>query len=230
MGASESGQHGGDSGLFGLNGCCGTNTGMLPCCERTGFRADGPGRPAQYPQSSMMGGEAPAWHPTMPGAEPSQDGKCVEGEETYEDSSSYRGQLLGGRRHGRGVWSSDTEHYSGQWLRDQRDGFGKQVWQDGRVYEGQFKAGKFHGHGRMEWRMPAGLMVYEGQYVDDLKEGQGRYCLARPPRLRRRVEARHAARARQVHQRQRPEQDWFVAGRQGGEMARRMMPHVSGAQ
>jgi len=93
----------------------------------------------------------------------------------YEDDSSYRGQLLDGRRHGRGVWTSPLEQYSGQWLFDQRDGHGKQTWQDGRIYDGQFKAGKFHGNGRMEWHMPAGLMVYEGQYVDDLKDGRGRY-------------------------------------------------------
>jgi len=96
-------------------------------------------------------------------------------EEVYEDGSSYVGQLRDGLRHGDGVWTSDSERFSGQWRLDQRDGQGRQAWQDGRVYEGQFHNGKFHGQGRMEWHMPNGLMVYEGQYVDDLKEGQGKY-------------------------------------------------------
>lgn len=98
-----------------------------------------------------------------------------EAEEVYEDGSSYVGQLSNGLRHGSGVWTSDSEQYSGQWRGDQRDGQGRQTWQDGRVYEGQFRNGKFHGMGRMEWHMPNGLMVYEGQYVDDLKDGNGRY-------------------------------------------------------
>lgn len=96
-------------------------------------------------------------------------------EETYEDGSTYNGQLIDGRRHGRGVWTSSTEQYNGQWKSDQRDGHGSQVWQDGRVYEGDFVDGKFHGHGRMEWHTPEGLMVYDGQYIDDVKHGRGMY-------------------------------------------------------
>merc|ERR1719221_2471598 len=102
----------------------------------------------------------------------------IDGEETYEDGSTYVGQLTAGnpgQRNGRGVWTSPSEQYSGQWCNDQRNGQGRQTWQDGRVFEGQFKDGKFDGHGRMEWHMPTGLMVYEGQYVDDLKHGSGRY-------------------------------------------------------
>lgn len=101
-----------------------------------------------------------------------------EGEETYEDGSSYKGQLLDGRRHGYGVWTSPTERFSGQWKNDHRDGQGRQMWQDERaqrMYEGQFKAGNFDGHGRMEWHTTNGLMIYEGQYLNDLKHGMGRY-------------------------------------------------------
>jgi len=102
-------------------------------------------------------------------------GAGVDGEETYEDGSSFVGQLREGRRHGAGVWTSASEQYSGQWENDQRDGQGRQTWQDGRVYEGQFRQGKFDGQGRMEWRTPNGVMLYEGQYVDDVKHGSGKY-------------------------------------------------------
>mmetsp|Transcript_118417 Transcript_118417/g.377445 ORF Transcript_118417/g.377445 Transcript_118417/m.377445 type:complete len:298 (+) Transcript_118417:39-932(+) len=208
-GSAKGDDYGQDMGLFAsLPFCCGTNTGMLPCCERSGLRNDMvPHRPAPYPQTSGRG-DAAVWHPagtagaaghatgsaaghaagnaaghagggggdaSMATGEKAPPGHMVEGEETYEDNSSYKGQLVSGRRHGRGVWTSPSEQYAGQWLHDQRDGFGKQTWQDGRVYEGQFKGGKFHDHGRMEWHMPAGLMVYEGQYIDDLKDGVGRY-------------------------------------------------------
>jgi len=103
----------------------------------------------------------------------------LHGEETYEDGSSYSGQLLEGRRHGHGTWISPAERYSGQWKGDHRDGQGRQTWQDDRTqrtYEGQFKSGNFDGHGRMEWHTTNGLMVYEGQYLNDLKHGMGRYA------------------------------------------------------
>mmetsp|Transcript_44112 Transcript_44112/g.101904 ORF Transcript_44112/g.101904 Transcript_44112/m.101904 type:complete len:209 (-) Transcript_44112:19-645(-) len=102
----------------------------------------------------------------------------IEEEETYEDGSCYKGQLVQGKRHGCGVWSAPTESYFGQWKNDHRDGEGRQTWQDERarrVYEGQFKAGNFDGYGRMEWHTANGTMVYEGQYSNDLKHGTGRY-------------------------------------------------------
>jgi len=96
-------------------------------------------------------------------------------EETYDDGSTYVGQIVGGQRHGHGVRTSADEQYSGQWKHGHRDGQGRQTWQDGRVFEGQFREGKLEGRGRMEWHMPKGLLVYEGEYVNDLKEGQGKY-------------------------------------------------------
>mmetsp|Transcript_7372 Transcript_7372/g.17577 ORF Transcript_7372/g.17577 Transcript_7372/m.17577 type:complete len:234 (+) Transcript_7372:150-851(+) len=95
--------------------------------------------------------------------------------EVYEDGSKYKGQRRKGRRHGCGVWRSDTESYEGEWQEDQRHGHGVQVWKDGRSYEGQFRDGRFEGEGRMEWQTGKGPMVFEGQYVNDLKHGHGRY-------------------------------------------------------
>lgn len=106
---------------------------------------------------------------------------------TYQDSSSYAGQIKDGKRHGAGVWTTcnnkgdgqDNEldsKYEGQWRDDQQDGHGRQNWSDGRMYEGQFKGGKFEGKGRMEWHTSQGLMLYEGTYQDDLKHGAGRFA------------------------------------------------------
>mmetsp|Transcript_66175 Transcript_66175/g.117686 ORF Transcript_66175/g.117686 Transcript_66175/m.117686 type:complete len:223 (+) Transcript_66175:105-773(+) len=94
---------------------------------------------------------------------------------TYKDGSTYEGQFLSGKRHGRGVWKSSTGQYDGQWKTDQQDGQGQQRWQDGRVYIGQFSRGKFDGHGRMEWHTPQGLMIFEGDYVNDQKHGTGKF-------------------------------------------------------
>mmetsp|Transcript_45655 Transcript_45655/g.132915 ORF Transcript_45655/g.132915 Transcript_45655/m.132915 type:complete len:229 (-) Transcript_45655:64-750(-) len=180
MGGAESNESG-----AGLDGqlWCGTNAST--CCNRSsGAKHDiTRGRPQAYPQfTDKSGPEGSQWYDGgagMPESAAHVDGggggAYTEGEETYEDGTTYKGQLVGGKRHGVGTWTSDAEAYTGQWKEDQRDGQGRQTWKDGRVYEGQFKGGKLHGYGRMEWHMPNGLMVYEGQYVDDLKDGQGRY-------------------------------------------------------
>lgn len=204
MGAAESGPLGPEvrSGMLLENGlpfCCGTGTASLDCCERSGGMKNDIIRapPMQYPEPSTKASDGLVWQLVGGGngnaangdnnkgmaaavAGSTNGGGCsglsaIEAEETYEDGSMYTGQIAAGKRHGRGVWTSASEEYTGQWKDDQRDGQGKQTWHDGRVYEGQFKAGKFHGQGRMEWHMPTGLMVYEGQYVDDLKDGFGRY-------------------------------------------------------
>jgi len=123
----------------------------------------------------QLGGQDIASPPFPGGQAQAFTGQPGDEEETYDDGSTYVGQLVSGKRHGQGVWTSPAEQYSGQWKFDHRDGQGQQTWQDGRVYEGQFQEGKFDGHGRMEWHTPQGLMVYDGQYVNDVKHGQGKY-------------------------------------------------------
>lgn len=96
----------------------------------------------------------------------------------YDDGSSYSGQIQEGKRHGQGVWKSQTGQYEGQWQADVQHGKGRQTWSDGRVYDGQFECGKFAGHGRMVWHTNRGLLVYEGQYEADLKHGDGKFVWA----------------------------------------------------
>jgi len=97
---------------------------------------------------------------------------------SYDDGSSYTGLLVSGKRHGQGLWKSQTGQYEGQWKADIQHGRGRQTWSDGRVYEGQFENGKFSGTGRMVWHTQKGLLTYEGEYKDDLKQGKGKFVWA----------------------------------------------------
>jgi len=166
--------------------CCSSST-NVPCCTKSiGQGMEIRARGGDYPgitndnNGRTFFGDFEGDEPELAkaaGRDPSRDRPLDQDqEETYEDGSTYIGQLVDGRRHGKGVWTSATEQYSGQWKCDQRDGRGSQVWQDGRLYEGQFVDGKFHGRGRMEWHTKLeGLMVYDGEYVDDVKHGHGVY-------------------------------------------------------
>eukprot|EP00747_Dinoflagellata_sp_TGD_P055085 gnl/TRDRNA2_/TRDRNA2_149349_c1_seq2.p1 gnl/TRDRNA2_/TRDRNA2_149349_c1~~gnl/TRDRNA2_/TRDRNA2_149349_c1_seq2.p1 ORF type:complete len:239 (-),score=42.63 gnl/TRDRNA2_/TRDRNA2_149349_c1_seq2:28-744(-) len=97
---------------------------------------------------------------------------------TYEDGSSYTGQMVSGKRHGKGIWKSETGQYEGQWRSDQPHGKGRQTWSNGRVYEGEFAYGKFSGFGRMVWQTNGGPMIYEGEYMEDQKHGRGKFLWA----------------------------------------------------
>lgn len=162
--------------------CCGAGgaTGSNCCAKNAGksmeiqARPMGPGLQNSDDIANDANGKAGdgVW---VAGKDDQQEGQDGDHEETYEDGSTYAGQIMSGRRHGHGVWTSTAEQYSGQWKEDQRDGQGQQQWQDGRVYVGQFKEGRFDGVGRMEWYTPHGLMVYDGQYENDMKHGEGKY-------------------------------------------------------
>jgi len=93
---------------------------------------------------------------------------------SYEDGSTYMGQIKDGKRHGHGTWKGRATEYEGQWLDDQQHGHGHQTWADGRRYDGQFKNMRFSGQGRMVWSTVKGTQTYEGSYKDDLKHGAGR--------------------------------------------------------
>lgn len=97
---------------------------------------------------------------------------------TYKDGTTYVGQLVGGKRHGRGIRKSPAGAYDGEWEADLPHGHGRQTWADGRCYEGQFENGKYSGHGHMVWSTQKGQLVYDGEYRDDLKHGHGKFMWA----------------------------------------------------
>jgi len=93
---------------------------------------------------------------------------------TYEDGSTYIGQVINGKRQGEGCWKYETGMYTGQWNEDLQHGQGKLVWSDGRIYEGQFMKGRFAGYGCMVWTGEEGQIKYEGEYKEGLKHGSGK--------------------------------------------------------
>lgn len=109
------------------------------------------------------------------GAPPPSDEQTL----TYQDGTTYTGELSNDMRHGHGKWTSPTGSYEGQWQADKHHGEGHQTWSDGRTYDGQYEDGSFHGRGRMEWPADEGhKMLYEGQYVKDKKHGKGIFLWA----------------------------------------------------
>ncbi|KAF4657269.1 hypothetical protein FOL47_008531 [Perkinsus chesapeaki] len=106
------------------------------------------------------------------------DEKAERSEIRYSDGSRYVGDVVDGRREGEGRWEYPGGYYQGGWLNNELHGQGVQTWSDGRIYVGSFLEGKFHGEGRMEWHIAGdrgGPMVYQGQYVNDKKEGYGTF-------------------------------------------------------
>jgi hypothetical protein len=187
---------------MGNSGACCSGQGGAKCCtDRSKDAKDAIGQPVAgqaLPSSEVMGidtipapgfdskaniadnseGERKLPEDACPGGDSAAggDGRREESKNvSYDDGSTYTGQLVDGKRHGHGVWQSRTGQYDGQWKADQQHGTGRQNWSDGRVYEGQFLNGKFSGTGRMTWHTQKGQLTYEGQYKDDLKHGKGKF-------------------------------------------------------
>lgn len=68
--------------------------------------------------------------------------------------------------------------YTGEWNRDEREGFGRQVWPEGHVYEGEWLKGKRNGKGTF-WVRDAGTgslrKQYAGDWVAGRRQGVGVY-------------------------------------------------------
>ena len=90
----------------------------------------------------------------------------------YNDGRVYTGQVVNGRRHGRGTltWPSG-DIYEGDWRDDKQNGKGKYTWPDGTIYEGDFVNGNFTGKGKYTW---SSGNVYEGDFVDGNFTGKGK--------------------------------------------------------
>jgi hypothetical protein len=117
-----------------------------------------------------------------------------------DQRNKFRGSFRNGKRHGHGVqiWGSMT--YDGAWKDDRIHGSGLLTWTEtGATYKGLFAEGLYHGHGCYQsgdgkdgyvgqWQrgLKSGVgkeyssdgSVYEGDFVDDEKEGFG--CMVFP--------------------------------------------------
>lgn len=102
-------------------------------------------------------------------------GDCFNGYGTYDypNGSSYVGEFMDGKPHGKGIlYFSNGNKYIGHWAGSYREGEGRFVYSEGHEYRGQFLRDAFHGFGVMSY---ANGDRYEGNWAFDRPEGQGIY-------------------------------------------------------
>lgn len=104
----------------------------------------------------------------------------------YTDGSVYTGEVLNGKRHGKGkmVWRGG-DVYEGDWVNDKRTGKGRYIWGRnskcaGDVYEGDFVDGEPCGRGKYIWGWNTEWAgdVYVGDFVNGKRTGYGIYTYA----------------------------------------------------
>ncbi|EGR33473.1 protein kinase domain protein, partial [Ichthyophthirius multifiliis] len=111
--------------------------------------------------------------------------------EIYDDNSYYIGEKLDGLRHGIGkFYYADGGYYEGVWVKGRMEGMGTLYYPSGALaYMGQWKNDQFNGNGTVYNEQPAQIDgdfdisnfdnlgefwdKYEGDFIDDNKEGQG---------------------------------------------------------
>lgn len=97
-------------------------------------------------------------------------------------SDFYKGELLNGQKHGRGilmasVWDVsqndfvEYKEYEGEFKYDKKDGFGVEYNLDGeKVYEGNWKDDKYNGKGKY---YSDGRLYYKGSWLNGIPHGEG---------------------------------------------------------
>lgn len=79
------------------------------------------------------------------------------------DGARYEGEVVDGRREGRGVEVAlDGSTYEGQWQANRRHGIGKATFALGGSYEGEWRDNRFHGQGKIVYN---GGRSYAGEFV-----------------------------------------------------------------
>ena len=63
--------------------------------------------------------------------------------------------------------------YEGEWVSNQRHGFGVMYYASGNIYEGDWVQGVKRGVGKMIWRDSS--ECYEGEWSDDKQNGMGEH-------------------------------------------------------
>ncbi len=97
--------------------------------------------------------------------------KNGQGTQTWGNGEKYEGGWSNNREHGEGIktWPSG-DSYTGEWLQGKMSGQGTYKWANGDVYTGSFIGDQKHGMGVFS-RADTGVK-YEGNWNDDLKEGE----------------------------------------------------------
>ncbi|NXD09116.1 R10B2 protein, partial [Nothocercus nigrocapillus] len=87
---------------------------------------------------------------------------------------SYIGYWYNGKRHGKGTIYYNQEHtswYSGDWVNNNKEGWGIRRYKSGNTYEGQWEKNVRHGEGRMRWL--TANQEYIGQWEYGIQHGFG---------------------------------------------------------
>ena len=130
------------------------------------------------------------------------EGKYVNGQlngkgiyKNKNNKTTYIGDFLNSKRHGKGELYSNDFHYKGDFYDNKFEGKGKiEIYKEGE-YEGDFKDNLFEGKGMLKWKdgryyfgeLSKGKMngygeetdkdgnIYKGNFVDGVKEGHGQF-------------------------------------------------------
>jgi hypothetical protein len=89
---------------------------------------------------------------------------------SYLNGQVYRGEIVQGKRQGRGENRWAQQVYVGSWYQDQRQGRGTHRWDSGKSVTGQWYEGHLHGRIFCEW--PGGRS-YDGDCAKGKKHGRG---------------------------------------------------------
>ncbi|XP_068162254.1 radial spoke head 10 homolog B [Antennarius striatus] len=87
---------------------------------------------------------------------------------------SYTGQWNQGKRHGKGVVyynQNETSWYKGDWVENNKDGWGIRRYPSGNIYSGEWKKNLRHGKGTMEWLNLR--QQYIGMWLNGFQHGRG---------------------------------------------------------
>ena len=80
------------------------------------------------------------------------------------------------KKHGYGTLKhANGTQYSGNWVDDLEEGFGKNYWPNGCFYEGTYRAGKKHGEGYIRFQNGD---TYKGGFEKNLFSGYGEFTWA----------------------------------------------------
>jgi hypothetical protein len=100
------------------------------------------------------------------------DSRSGHGFERLSDGSQYEGSFVDNARNGLGTMLYiDGSKYEGNWQHEHWHGHGTFTSADGSAIEGTFIQGIIHGHGTE--RDANGQLLYEGDWVNGIREGQG---------------------------------------------------------
>uniref|UniRef100_A0A3P8RLX9 Radial spoke head component 1 n=1 Tax=Amphiprion percula TaxID=161767 RepID=A0A3P8RLX9_AMPPE len=90
-----------------------------------------------------------------------------------KNNEFYRGQWNQGKRHGKGTvyYNEDkTSWYKGDWVKNNREGWGVRCYPSGNIYSGDWKNDLRHGEGAMKWLKQG--QEYVGTWQDGVQESQ----------------------------------------------------------